>query len=85
MDGRQGAAIKKNGERDRGMKESKVEGNEASRRFERDRGVRVMIEKEGRGSPRETREKLLRERGAEGYQRKTASVPRACAGFMMIY
>jgi hypothetical protein len=37
------------------MKESKVEGNEASQRFERDRGVSDGMKKERCGSPRETK------------------------------
>ena len=67
---------RKNDERDRGMKESKVEGNEASRRIERDRGVSDGMKKERRGSPRETKEAGLREMKMKGSGKMTAGVPR---------
>ena len=66
---------RKNEERDRGMKESKVEGNEASRRFESDRGVSDGMKKERRGSPRETKGAGLREMKMKGSRKVTAGIP----------
>lgn len=55
MNGERTGGRMKNEERDGGMKESKVEGNEASRRIKCDRGVRIATKEESRGSPRETK------------------------------